>query len=227
MSIASCPITTQKKLDSTILSVHCKQCKKGHASIQDHTCRKEIFLLLQHHPDTTQLILNHTFIKVYKDSILQYLKELSHFKEDAHINEYTKKLSVQQQERKKNLSSKKNKPDDDTCLFSKFQEFRKHPSVNPSSTAKRIRLKTPLLHQLPESLEANEFYHDFIRPYVRPGFIDSFIQLQPPPTAIFESTYTIESGLEELATVTLYSLQDSPEKLYFLLPYEYQITQQE
>lgn len=227
MNRTFCPVTTQKKSDSAILSVHCNQCKKGHASLQDDTCRKEILILLQHHPDATQLILNHTFIKVYKDTIIQYLKELAQFKEDASTIDYKKEPSVQQLDRKKNLSSKKKKPDDKTCPFSQFQEFRKHSSEIPSSTTKRIRLKTPLLHQLPESLAANEFYHDFIRPYVRPGFIDSFIQLQPPPTAIFESRYIIESGYEQQATVTLYSLQNSPEKLYFLLPHEYQLSQQD
>lgn len=227
MKQASCPITTQKKQDSFILSIHCKQCKQGSASIIDPTCQKEILSLLQHHPDTTQLILIHTFVKVYKDISLTYLKELAKFQDEIHIDNHSLKPSVLPHDTNKNKTIKKKTPSIQPCIFSQFQQIRKDPSLLAESTVKQIRLKTPRLHLLSETLNASELHHDFIRPYVRPGFIDSFIQLQPPPNAIFETTYIIESGHQKHATVTIYSLCDSPEKLYFLLPYEYQLSKQD
>lgn len=212
----SCPHTIQKKSDHTRITVHCQQCTNKQSSLLNQTCRTQLIQLLQEEPETNTLILQHTFIKAYQNISLSYLKELASFSEEQLIDKKLKQILTNEY----NTTSEHD-------LFSQFNYFRTHKESFPTSTQKRIRMKTPMLHLLPDHLSSNTFYHDYIIPYVRPGFIDSFIQLQPPPDAVFESTYTIESNHEKQATVTLYSHQQSPEKLYFLIPYEYQLSSQD
>ena len=208
----SCPVSTQKKPESTVTTVYCHQCPHGQATLTDKTCRSELLNLLQKNPSITQLSLHQLFIKAYQDTSLKYLKELSIFQEEIQLNHKIQK---------KDDSFQK------LDVFSKFQYLKSHPTLFSDSTLKQIRLKTPLLQLLPETVSAATFFHEYIRPYVRPGFIDSSIQLQPPPDAIFEKTYIIGSTIEKQATVTLYSRKESPEKLYFLLPAEYQLSKQD
>lgn len=213
-----CSTTTQKKPDNNILTIHCNQCKHGQATLQDKKCRKNIISLLQNHPNVTQLILQNIYIKIYQNTSLTYLKELARFQEEIELDKTLQKTSQEKQ----GLQSKK--PID---IFSQFKQFKQHSTTVPPSTRKQIQSKTPTLHLLPDALSPSTFYHNYIRPYVRPGFIDSFIQMQPPPGTIFESTYSIHSPSDKQATVTIYSKIHSPEKLYFLLPREYQLSQQD
>jgi len=221
----NCPKSFQKKPDNTILTLHCNHCSNGQATLRNTTCRSNIISLLQNNPDLTQLILQHTYIKVYQGTSLEYLKELAQFQEEISLNlQLYKKTKYELPTKSSNLPLKDNDLHH-TDIFSKFQEFKKNSTSYSTSTIKQIKQKTPKLHLLPENLNTIEFFHNHIRPYVRPGFIDSFIQMQPPPEAIFESSYTIISSLDKQTTVTLYSLKNSPEKLYFLLPSEYQLSQ--
>ena len=208
----SCPVSTQKKPESTVTTVYCHQCPHGQATLTDKKCRSKLLSLLQKNLSITQLSLHQLFIKAYQGSSLTYLKELSIFQEEIQLNHKIQK---------KDESFQK------LDVFSKFQYLRSHPTLFSDSSLKQIRLKTPSLQLLPETISAATFFHEYIRPYVRPGFIDSSIQLQPPPDAVFEKTYTIGSTIEKQATVTLYSQKNSPEKLYFLLPAEYQLSKQD
>lgn len=223
----SCPITIQKKPDNIILTTHCNQCKNAQATIQNKKCRTNILNLLQNNPGVTQLILEHTYIKVYQGINLTYLKELAQFDEELKLNHQIQKRT-QYNSLKNTTQIATNYTDSgDLDVFAQFIRFKQNPLKYPSTSTHQIHQKTPNLQLLPERLTSSEFFHDHIRPYIRPGFIDSYIQMQPPPGSIFESTYTIKSALGKQATVTLYTQQFSPEKLYFLLPSEYQLPQQD
>ena len=208
----SCPHFIQKKPESTVLTIHCHQCTHGQATIVDPTCRTNILSLLQQELGITQLILNHRYIKSYQEKSLTYLKELSRYKEEITIE---------------GKIAKKDETFTKQDVFSQLQHLKKHPDLLTNDTFKQIRLKTPLVQQIPEKVTSSTFFHDYLRPYVRPGFIDSSIQVQPPPDAIFESTYSIASNTEKQATVTLYSRKNTPEKFYFLLPSEFQLSNQD
>lgn len=220
-----CPITTQKKPDNTILTIHCNQCKHGQASIQNKNCRTNILTLLQNHPHITQLILHHTYIKIYQDTSLTYLKELARFQEEIQVD-YSLRSTFKQKRSKQGKKASEKRQTENETIFSEFQQFKSQSSY-PSSTRTQIKSKTPMLHRIPDTISSSVFFHNYIRPYIRPGFIDSFIQMQPPPGSIFESTYSVNTSSIKQATVTIYSQNDSPEKLYFLLPREYQLSQQD
>ena len=213
----NCPKSIQKKPESTILTLHCNHCLNGQATLRNRNCRNNIISLIQNNPELTQLILQHTYIKVYQGTSLEYLKELAQFQEEIKINSQLDKKTKQK-------SSSKDNDIYFEDVFSKFQEFKENTTIS-STIKKQIKQKTPLLHLLSENMDTIDFFHNYIRPYIRPGFIDSYIQIQPPPQAIFESTYTIKSSLDKQTIVTLYSMKNSPEKLYFLLPSEYQLSQ--
>ncbi len=77
------------------------------------------------------------------------------------------------------------------------------------------------------SLSSDVFYSSYIRPYIRPGFVDSFIQLEPPPEAIFLESYEVSRKGGRPLHVTLYTLRSRPEKLYFVVPPEYELPRDE
>ncbi|MBS3778635.1 MAG: type II/IV secretion system ATPase subunit [Candidatus Thermoplasmatota archaeon] len=216
----SCPISTKKNPEQFILTIHCQQCNNGQSTIQHKTCRKNIISLLQQYPETTQLILQTTYIKIYQKRSLSYLKELATFQEEIRTIH-----KLKQKSNKKTRNHNSENPYSD--IFKQFQHITNHPELFSKSTLQRIKTKTPLLHLLSNSVSPSTFYHDYLRPYIRPKFIDSFIQMKPPPDAIFETQYTINSNPEKQATVILYSQKNSPENLYFLLPSEYQLSQQD
>jgi type IV secretory pathway ATPase VirB11/archaellum biosynthesis ATPase len=221
-----CPFTIQKKPEQIILTIHCHQCTHGQATIHNSTCQNNIFSLLQKNPATTQLILHHTFIKVYQNKSLSYLKELATFKDELSIST---QLNTKKQTNTTNFKTKQcnNQKHSQYYVFTQFKQFKKNPKLFSSPAIKQIKSKTPLLHLVPEPISSAEFFHDYIRPYIRPGFIDSYIQMQPPPEAVFDTTYIIKKEQNGQTTVTLYSQKNSPEKLYFLLPSEYQLSQQD
>jgi len=78
-------------------------------------------------------------------------------------------------------------------------------------------------HVMEKDIDSNFFYTNYIRSYVRPGFIDSYIQLEPPPDAIFLKSYEVQRKGGRPIDISLYVLRTKPEKLYFVVPPEYDL----
>ncbi|MCJ7697289.1 MAG: hypothetical protein MUO73_03055, partial [Thermoplasmata archaeon] len=78
-----------------------------------------------------------------------------------------------------------------------------------------------------KALTSDVFYTTHIRPYVRPGFIDSYIHLEPPPDAVFLESYEVVRKGGRPLHVSLYLLRSRPEKLYFVVPPEYELPREE
>ncbi len=78
-------------------------------------------------------------------------------------------------------------------------------------------------HIVENDIDSNFFYTNYIRSYVRPGFIDSYIQLEPPPDAVFLKSYEVQRKGGRPIDISLYVLRTKPEKLYFVVPPEYDL----
>jgi type IV secretory pathway ATPase VirB11/archaellum biosynthesis ATPase len=76
-------------------------------------------------------------------------------------------------------------------------------------------------------IDSNYFYKNYIRPYVRPGFVDSYIQLEPPLDAVFLESYQIQKKDRRPTAISIYTLKSRPEKLYFVVPPEYELPREE
>ncbi|MEA2053747.1 MAG: type II/IV secretion system ATPase subunit [Candidatus Thermoplasmatota archaeon] len=67
------------------------------------------------------------------------------------------------------------------------------------------------------------YYRDKIQPYVRPMFFDTYIKLTPPSDSVFIKKYGVKREGGRVLSVSLYSLSLRPEKLYFIIPPEYNL----
>ncbi|MBC2700812.1 MAG: type II/IV secretion system ATPase subunit [ANME-2 cluster archaeon] len=76
-------------------------------------------------------------------------------------------------------------------------------------------------------LPVDQFYTQAIKPYTRPGFSTSRIYTEPPDNAVFLEGYDVGRSGGRLMQVSIYSLSDRPESLYFLIPLEYNLRPEE
>jgi len=75
--------------------------------------------------------------------------------------------------------------------------------------------------------ESEFYYREKIQPYVRPMFFDTYIKLAPPSDAVFIKKYEVKRKGGRPLKVSLYSLSSRPEKLYFIIPPEYNLPENE
>ena len=218
----------------------------GESTIFDETCRSNILKILQTEHGTNRIVLNHAFVKVYSGEQLETLKELTRFIES--IDAYSDlKLPSEKLEKCKTCNQKRNK---------KIQEIIKQSRTNPvealskletflkrkKSTNSKCKTCDEKLnekiseminkaefknHIVEKNIDSDLFYTNYIRPYVRPGFIDSYIQLEPPPDAVFSESYEVKCKGRRPINISLYTLRTRPEKLYFVVPPEYDLPREE
>jgi len=241
-----CQYKAIRKADSKTVFVTCRNCPHGSSTLFDVVCRRQLLDILQKEHGTTRLVLNHALVKVFSRDQLALLKGLTAFI-DA-VDSYAE-LGLPQEEyetcgkcikeRKKTFDAIKDKAHyDPVQAFYDAKDFLKElkpPSSECTECTERFSTmltemlsKGELQRWLPEKrLESNVFYTTYIRPYVRPGFIDSYIQLDPPPDAVFIESYDIGRKGHRPMSVSLYLLRSRPEKMYFVVPPEYDLPRDE
>lgn len=241
--LQNCPAQTIKKPGETTIKINCRICEKGTSTIFDPTCRKNILTILQHEPGTTKLILNHALVKVYTDDTLEILKELAQFTEDLKIYTSFKNNRSTKKSDKNNLESnpllqiiekETNDPYQTYVNLVKWKDnSQKQHDIKEQDELETIVLeileKTALRKRYTNTPPTPEiFYKQYIQPYVRPGFVDSFLKLNPPADAVFLTSYQVSRESDKRPiTITLYTRKTKPEKTYFLIPPEYELSQQE
>lgn len=246
MDSISCPYNSVRRSGSKTITINCRACDIGDSTIFDETCRTNILKMLQNEHGVTKIVLNHAFVKVYRGKELEILKNLAFFIEGmktyTHLRLPSKGLDpckncnqkrydelkkiIDQTEKdpiqtffnlKKIIQNKpKNEPECNMCE----QQFKELLTgmINKSELSKYI---------LEDNIDTNTFYTNYIRPYVRPGFVDSYIQLEPPPDAVFLESYEVIRKGSRPMNVSLYTLSTRPEKLYFVIPSEYDLPRNE
>ncbi len=246
MSDKICLYNSFRRSGNKTIIINCRNCKLGNSTIFDKTCRKNIFKILQTESTVSRLILNHAYVKVFQGRELQILSDLNTFLEN--INAYTHpKLPSKNREKCRECNLKrynniktiielsKNDPFKAFLFLKKYyqektikdkycekcnQEFKKiiNEIISKGNLQRHIKNN---------NVDRELFYRNYIRPYVRPGFIDSYIQLDPPPDAVFLESYEVTRDGRRPMNVTHYTLKSRPEKLYFVIPSEYELPQDE
>ncbi|MEF8878839.1 MAG: type II/IV secretion system ATPase subunit [Candidatus Thermoplasmatota archaeon] len=245
MNKKTCRYNAIRRKSSKTIIINCRKCRQGHSTIFDKTCRKNIFHILQNEHGATRLILNHAFVKVFTGKELQTLKKLTDFieilKTYSHIETPTKNYAECRncsQKREKEIKKLINIAEEDpVSAFLKTSELkdREENKIHPeceTCNKKFKKLISKILEKIGQKflkpeISRDEFYTNYIQPYVRPGFVDSFIQLQPPPDAVFLESYEVKRGNRRPMNVSLYMLKSRPEKLYFVSPSEYSLPRNE
>lgn len=220
------------------LIINCRKCEYS-SSLLDKNCRKNIFSILKEKSRIDRLIMEgKEFVKIFDSDALNFLKDLSSLKGD--IFSFNYRIDEKCRESLK----------DDIEWYEKLINIAENDIINAYKVIKakiemeRVskpiilekdydysKCKKEFLKELKKMVEnvtwigdeeSDYYYAHKIQPYIKPIFFDSYIKMFPPDDAIFMKKYEIErkgKGIE----VSLYSLSSRPEKLYFILPPEYNL----
>ena len=241
-----CPYSSIRKANLKTITINCKNCSIGNSTIFDESCRSNILKILQDEHGVDRLILNHIFVKVYSSTELETLKELSKFVEALEIykdfdipsENYDKCKNCKKSRRKEIQTLIELAKKDPLEAYSNIEKILKRKkSANSVCKLCEEKYNEILLEMKSKAdfakgiqqkeMESESFYTNHIRPYVRPGFIDSYIQLNPPADAVFLESYEVKRKGGRAINITHYTLKSRPEKLYFVVPPEYDLPRSE
>jgi type IV secretory pathway ATPase VirB11/archaellum biosynthesis ATPase len=241
-----CPYEIKRKTESKTLTINCRACSKGNSTFSDEFCRHRMIQILQKEHGVDRLILNHAIVKVYSGEEMVFLNDITRFVENCQayghlpviqkdgpkcpscvgqrqveLYAYLQNVSRNPIEvflqLKEHVQKKQGRDTSCEDCEEKYKktlfEMSKHDGLSRRISGKNYTSET--------------VYTTQIRPYVRPGFIDSYIHLDPPADAVFLESYEVprKGGLP--LQVSLYLLRSRPEKLYFVVPPEYELPREE
>jgi type IV secretory pathway ATPase VirB11/archaellum biosynthesis ATPase len=240
-----CPYEAKRKMEHKTLTIQCRDCAQGNSTICDEKCRRNVLKILQNEHGVDRLILNHVLVKVFAGEELQCLHELLSFIEELEAYRFVQlphkefiRCAACTEKRRSNLCCLIDEASNDPIfVFFKLHEIKEQLVISTTPCAdceekykaliSEMITKSELQHLEGNPITSDVFYMTHIRPYVRPGFIDSFLQLEPPPDAIFLESYEVHRKRGRPLHVALYVLRSRPEKLYFIVPPEYELPHDE
>ncbi len=230
----TCNYTIRKESGLRVVYVDCISCEFS-SSFLDENCRKGILSILLKETRIDRIILNHSLAKIIDGDSLIHLKKLSNFienlqsikiveREDCGECFKSKEKEIEEIKEKAFLSPIKAFH----MLRKLWKEERKPIVVEREACALCRRELLSCIKRIIKEFddfgkEDDSFYVRKIRPYVRPIFFDTFVQYIPPPDAVFIRSYEVKRGKGYPMKVSLYDLKTRPEKLYFMLPPEYNL----
>jgi len=241
-----CEYSSYRRSGKKTIIINCRDCKIGNSTIFDETCRSNLFSILQNENIVTRIILNHAFVKVFMGNELQILKNLNNFIES--LSSYSNlKLPTNKLDKCKSCNIKRyqdikliieiSKKDPIQAFFKLKQIEKRKQTLDPKCVDCDKGYKDIISEMISKSnigkyftndkITSDLFYRNYIRPYVRPGFIDSYIQLEPPLDAVFLESYEVMRPGGRPMNVSLYTLKTRPEKIYFVIPSEYNLPREE
>ncbi|MBN1281276.1 MAG: type II/IV secretion system ATPase subunit [Candidatus Thermoplasmatota archaeon] len=243
----TCPYTVQRRADRKTIVVNCRSCTLGNSTLSDQYCRSQLFSILQHEYGAQHLILNHALVKVFSGNDLDILHCLTRFIDGIETcsTGFVSRVEIPEcetcfQHPQRQLTTLLSLAHaDPVAALSKIHDLTTQPLSTITTCQQCMQEFRTTLHTLVEradilrilppleSLTSDVFYTTHIRPYVRPGFIDSYIHLEPPADAVFLESYDVQGRQGRALHVSLYLLKTRPEKLYFVVPSEYDLSREE
>ncbi len=219
----------------------------------DENCRKNIISILAREAEIGKVVLHHPFVKVFDGPALEFLKNLASFMEDINsldVGDGEGKCKDCLDERKKRMKEISEMSKEDPILaYMKIKEeikeqrkgVKKKPVILDGerkgdcnscirhylNTLEEIIRKNHLEEKIDEKRSSESHYMYDLQPYIRPIFFDTYIHLSPPPDAVFIKKYEIERKGGGGLSISLYSLSTRPEKMYFAIPPEYNLSPEE
>jgi flagellar protein FlaI len=237
-----CPYEIKRKSESKTLVINCRVCTTGNSTLYDRRCRGRILQILQKEHGIDRLVLNHAIVKVFSGQELRVLLDVSRFIESyrsfSHLQLPTKGFAkcVSCCETKQHMLQQYQEnilwDPVDLLIHLTDRSVYTHPEDPACGECERTNNQVILdlfknewcYRWLTAGKRSSEtFYTTFLQPYVRPGFIDSYIHLNPPTDAVFLQSYEIARTANHPLHVSLYLLSSRPEKLYFVVPPEYEL----
>ncbi|MFZ3166881.1 MAG: type II/IV secretion system ATPase subunit [Candidatus Methanoperedens sp.] len=229
-----CSYKVRKYKHQRVIILDCKNCKSGSSSITDPTCREYIFRILNSEPAANRLVLSHLFDRDYEMENLDFLYLLARFINNIH--EYKNSEFETQGEQytiqKEWLLSIINASTSDPVkayseIIGKIKTLQKS-NAKVSIESNFISLLEKMIFTVPTladrikgEVESPEYYRNIIKSLVRPGFSTTRIYTAPPSNTEFLERYDVQRACGRILPITIYTLTDRPESLYFTIPPEY------
>jgi flagellar protein FlaI len=226
--------------------INCRNCTKGSSTLCDVQCRRRILGILQKEHGVDRLVLNHAIVKVFTGDDIALLNDLARFVESAescsqlqvHKKDLPECPTCSEQRIDELRTALHDVADDPVDVYFRLMSLleknhRGKPQCDECEEKHRNLLfdlikKSNMSHYMGTNERTSSVvYSTYIRPYVRPGFIDSYIFVEPPPDAVFLESYEVERRGSLPLHVSLYILRSRPEKLYFVVPPEYELPREE
>lgn len=251
----TCPHDIRDEGSLRVAVIDCDTCG-GASSIVDEECRHNLLELMGAEADVDRIVLHHPMVKVFDGNALSFLKDLSAFHEGLRnftlpatpddercercrserediireIRDIAGSDPVRAIQRLRQVLREQRdgstgpaiidaEPDDsDTCGACRRQFV--------SGLADLLE-RRGLTRRVVGERSPTAYYQDKIQPYVRPMFFDTYIRLTPPSDAVFIKKYQVQREGGRPLDVSLYALQSRPEKMYFVIPPEYNLPDRE
>lgn len=183
-----CSYTTIRKTNVKTVTVNCRDCDIGNSTIFDEICRSNIFKILQTEHGVDRLILNHVFVKIFRDEALEILKGLTHFIENIDVYndlefptgdlEKCKKCTgVRREEIQTIIESSKTNPVKALSALEKIQKRKKSLDTKCNECerkyndiiAEMVSKAEFKKYSIEKNIDSDLLYTNCIRPYVRPS----------------------------------------------------------
>jgi type IV secretory pathway ATPase VirB11/archaellum biosynthesis ATPase len=217
----ACPVKFKQGRHGTDAVVDCSSCE-GLSSLSDPMCRLRLVKELSGKAWMDRLLLEKNIVREYGDQGLSSLRGMVSFYDDVLLRSSTLHGCGR-------------------CNGARRESVARaaENSMARPAEAYAIMASLPVApgRGIPECSLCTERYASFVgdmaeagrrlsyreaRPHVRPRFSSSRILMEPPEGSVFLRSY--EVGGDRLVPglhVTLYELAESLEKLYFIVPWEY------
>ncbi len=234
-----CNYSAGKEGGRRVIFIDCENCGSS-SSLIDENCRQGILkILAKEHAE--RVVLNHPFVKVFEGKALELLKNLAGFADELSNLNIKYNDECEECETKKKFDEIKNiafnEPIKAYKKLKKFLGKRKKPVILEGKCGECVKLlyenlkeiiwRNSLERKIDDSKDSNFYYMYELQPYVRPIFFDTYIHLAPPPDAVFIKKYEVKRKGGRALQVALYSLASRPEKMYFVIPPEYNLPSEE
>ncbi|MCL7414985.1 MAG: type II/IV secretion system ATPase subunit [ANME-2 cluster archaeon] len=228
------------------LIIDCRGCSAGNSGLDDAVCRKNIFQIMIKEPMVDRLVLSHLYERDYEGENLRLLYLLAGFIDNLRMFEDTEVPAVCGNchlERQEFISNIMEMGLQDpvkayTILIAQVDSgivcHNNETGQGSACTNEYIHMLARMTHctegmgnGLDVSVSSSQYYTRVIMPYTRPGFSTSRIYTEPPDNAVFLEGYDVQRSGGRAMEVSIYSLSDRPESLYFLIPPEYNLRPKE
>jgi len=228
------------------LMIDCGGCTTGNSGLDDPVCRKNIFQIMSREPMVDRLVLSHLYDRDYEGENLRRLYLLAGFIDNIRVfcdSEVPAACGNCLSERQEFISGvMKTGLEDPVKAYNTLVSqvdlgavcSNTESGQGHACTSEYIRMLVSMSEctdGMAESMDANlspeEYYSRVIKPYTRPKFSTSRIYTEPPDNAVFLEGYDVKRSGGRAMEVSIYSLSDRPESLYFLIPPEYNLRPEE
>ncbi len=228
-------LKTRQSATGTELTIDCSACSDGTSGMADLACRRCVLEALAGQGNVERLILERDLVREYNGDTLSGLTAMASFCSDLGLRASgLRKFGCGKcdtgRKEKINAIVELSHTDQAAAADAVDSLFLESYSGSDRPGCRDCQQHFASLVGDMATVAAKVRYIDYsaLVPYVMPRFSRSRVLEQPPAGAAFLRSYDVEPGNScPVMHVAIYGLPESPEKLYFAMPWEYAIDRED